>query len=158
MTLLDAREYDPSRGRRIRNRIIIAAIAVIIVAWVAYHFRNYPERSEVSKFLTTIQQQDFNKAYAMWLRDPDWQKHPDKYKTYSYNDFYRDWGPGGQWGLVKNHSIDCSVSSGLPWLIPISITNLKFPSGWRCQTVMKSPKAVGASSFPFGLNSQLPVV
>lgn len=112
MTLLDAREYDASKGRRIRNRIIVAVIAGIVIAWVAYHFRDYPERSEVSKFLVTIQQQDFNKAYAMWLRDPDWQKHPEKYKTYSYNDFYRDWGPGGQWGLVKNHAIDCSISSG----------------------------------------------
>ncbi len=24
---------------------------------------------------------------------------------YPYNEFYRDWGPGGEWGLVKNYKI-----------------------------------------------------
>ena len=24
---------------------------------------------------------------------------------YSYSDFYRDWGPGGEWGLVKSYKV-----------------------------------------------------
>jgi hypothetical protein len=142
MTLLDAKQYNPEKDRRRRNRIIIAIVIVIVIAWVAYHFRNYPERHTVSEFLTTLQQQDFNKAYGLWLRDPDWAKHPDKYKTYSFNDFYRDWGPGGQWGVVKNHSIDCSISSGNGVIVEATINQrLEHPFFW----VDKDDKALSFS-------------
>jgi hypothetical protein len=39
------------------------------------------------------------------MHDPNWQQHPAKYSQYPFNDFYRDWGPGGEWGLIKSHRI-----------------------------------------------------
>jgi hypothetical protein len=39
------------------------------------------------------------------MHDPQWRQHPDHYKKYPFNEFYTDWGPGGQWGLVKSYKI-----------------------------------------------------
>jgi len=112
MTLLDARQYDEKAARRRTRNIIIAVFVVLILAWVGYHLRHYSERVEVDKFFSTVQKQDYETAYGMWFHDPDWRQHPAKYASYAYNDFYRDWGPGGEWGLIKSHSVDCSLSPG----------------------------------------------
>jgi len=112
MTLLDAQEYDLARARR--RKIWTAAIVIValLAGWVAYHLRDYRERSAVSKFFAAVQKQDYAKAYAVWFDDPAWQQHPEKYPNYPFNDFYRDWGPGGEWGLVKSYAVDCSLSPG----------------------------------------------
>src|SRR5438105_4062693 len=111
MTLLDAQQYDEARARRRRVRIIAAIVLVIFFAWLAYHLRNYPERHAVDKFFTALQKQDYESAYGIWWNDPDWKQHQQKYSNYPFNDFYRDWGPGGEWGLIKNHSLDCSYGT-----------------------------------------------
>jgi len=110
MTLLDAQQFDEQRARRRRNKIILIIVIVLIGAWIAYHFRNYPERAQVDKFFAALQKQNYEGAYGIWFRDPDWKQHQPKYSNYVYNDFYRDWGPGGEWGLIKSHSVDCSLS------------------------------------------------
>jgi len=112
MTLLDAQQYDATRDRRRRQRVIVAGIAVILVSWVAFHMRDYPQRAAVDKFFTYLQKQDFESAYGVWFNDAGWRQHQSKYSNYTYNDFYRDWGPGGEWGLVKSHGVDCSLSPG----------------------------------------------
>jgi len=112
MTLMDAEQYDPARDRRRRRRIAVAIFLVLLAAWVVYHYRNYPERKAASNFFAALQNQNYESAYAVWFRDPDWKQHPNKYSAYQFNDFYRDWGPGGEWGLIKSHSIDCSLSPG----------------------------------------------
>jgi len=111
MTLLDAQQYDEARARRRRVRIIAAIVLVIFFAWLAYHLRNYPERHAVDKFFTALQKQDYESAYGIWWNDPDWKQRQQKYSNYPFNDFYRDWGPGGEWGLIKNHSVDCSYGT-----------------------------------------------
>ena len=50
--------------------------------------------------------QDYEKAYGVWMHDPGWKQHPEKYARYPYNDFIKDWGPGGEWGIIKSHHID----------------------------------------------------
>ncbi len=113
MTLMDAEQYDPGRDRRRRMRIAVAAIVLILVAWVAYHCRHYPERRAASRFFAALQSQNYESAYAVWFNDPDWKQHPNKYSAYPFSpDFYRDWGPGGEWGLVRSYSVDCSLSPG----------------------------------------------
>ena len=101
MTLLDAPVYDAAKARRRNIKIgvaILAVIAVIVLAWVN---RNWPEEHVVDKFFTALQNQQFENAYAIYFNDPNWLQHRDKYKQYTYSDFYRDWGPGGEWGLVN---------------------------------------------------------
>jgi hypothetical protein len=118
MSLLDAPQYDEGRDRRRRNAIIVGVLAVLFLAWLGYHLRNYPARHAVDKFFTAIQKQDYETAYGIWFNDPAWRDHREKYSQYPYSDFYRDWGPGGEWGLVKTHAVNCSVSpSGSSGLI-----------------------------------------
>lgn len=112
MTLLDAEQYDSARERRRRMRILLAVILLLLVAWAFYHCRHYPERNAVNKFFAALQSQNYEAAYSVWFRDPDWKQRTSKYSAYPFNDFYRDWGPGGEWGLVKSYSVDCSLSPG----------------------------------------------
>ncbi len=105
MTLMDAQQYDDTRDRKRRNLIIAGVFAFLILAWVGYHLRNYPERHAVDKFLTALQSQDVQGAYALWVRDPDWKSHSAKYSNYTFGDFSTDWGPSGQWGIIKSHAI-----------------------------------------------------
>ncbi len=112
MTLMDARQYDVARDRRRRRWITLAIVLGLFAAWLAYHYRNYPERHTVGNFFAGLQKQDYEAAYAVWFHDPDWKQHTDQYSKYPFNDFYRDWGPGGEWGLVKTYSVDCSLSPG----------------------------------------------
>jgi hypothetical protein len=123
MTLLDAKQYDDTVGRRRRRTITWSLIAVLLAAWVVYHLRHYPERVAVNKFFSAVQKQDFESAYGIWFNDPNWRQHPQKYSNYQFNDFYRDWGPGGEWGLVKTYSVDCSLSPGSSGVIVQATVN-----------------------------------
>jgi hypothetical protein len=105
MTLLDAQEYDPEKARKRRMRIISAiSIAVIILA-LGWWFRYWPEERIVGHFFEALQKQDHKTGYGIWMHDPQWQQHPDQHPKYPFNDFYRDWGPGGEWGLIKTYKV-----------------------------------------------------
>ena len=144
MTLLDAQQYDAARDWR-RRRIILALVVLLVVAaWGAYHFRNYPERSAVNRFFAALQKQDYETAYGVWFNDPSWRQHPQKYSNYEFNDFYRDWGPGGEWGLVKSYAIDCSLSPGSGSGVIVEVTvndRAEHPYVW----VQKSDKTLSFS-------------
>jgi hypothetical protein len=112
MTLMDAPQYDEARDRRRRNFIIIAVFAALVLAWVVYHFRNYPQRRAADEFLAALQHQNTEQAYALWMKDPDWKQHAARYSNYTFGDFSRDWGPAGEWGIIKSYSVDCSYSTG----------------------------------------------
>ncbi len=120
---MDAEQYDPARDRRRRRRIAIAIVLVLLGAWVVYHYRNYPERKAASKFFAALQSQKYEGAYAVWFRDPDWKQHPNKYSAYQFNDFYRDWGPGGEWGLIKSYSVDCSLRRGSGVIVQVTVNS-----------------------------------
>ena len=105
MTLMDAKQYDSARDRRKRDRILTIVLIVLLLAGLAWWFRNWPEERAVDHFFDALQQKNYETAFGVWLNDPQWQQHQEKYKQYPYNDFYRDWGPGGEWGLVKSHKI-----------------------------------------------------
>jgi len=105
MTLLDAKQYDPEKSRKKRNRIISAILIVIVLAFLGWWFRYWPQERVVGHFFQALQKRDYNQAYGIWMHDPDWQKNPQKHAKYPFNDFYRDWGPGGEWGLVKSYKV-----------------------------------------------------
>lgn len=121
MTLIDAQQYDDARARRRRNRIIAGVIIGLILAFFAYHYRNFPQRHLADKFFTALQQQNFEQAFAIWNHDPDWKQHPEKFSTYSYGDFQRDWGTSSEWGIIKSHQIDCSYASGSGAIIQVTV-------------------------------------
>jgi hypothetical protein len=110
MTLLDAEPYDPSRDRRRRIKIAGVVVLVLLLAWIGWMYRNWPEEHAVGHFFSSLQQKDFEGAYGVWQHDPDWKQHPEKYPTYPYKDFSRDWGPGGEWGVIQIYKIYGSAS------------------------------------------------
>jgi hypothetical protein len=105
MTLLDAKQYDPEKSRKKRSRIITAILIVIVLAFLGWWFRYWPQERIVGHFFQALERQDYNGAYGIWMHDPDWQKHPQQHAKYPFNDFYRDWGPGGEWGLIKTEKV-----------------------------------------------------
>lgn len=110
-TLFEAPPYDPQRDKR-RNRIIVVVVvAVIVIAVLGYTYRNYPYERLVDRFFDALQQKNFEEAYAIWMHDPNWKQHPDAHPNYSFHDFYVDWGPGGEWGIIKEHKV---VGSATP--------------------------------------------
>jgi hypothetical protein len=144
-TLLSPPPYDPERDRR-RKRIVITIIVVILVlAVLAWRYRNWPAEHEVSQFFAALQAQDYKKAYGIWQHDPDWQQHADKYKDYPYSDFYRDWGPGGEWGLVKSYKVYTSVSHGNGVIVIVTVNGRADKAQLR---VNKPDKTLGVNPFP----------
>jgi hypothetical protein len=118
MTLLDAPQYDPARDRRRRTQIIGSLIVVLVLAGLAWTLRNWQEEHLVDKFFTALQAKDYETAYGIWDHDPQWKVHQAQYTRYPFNEFYKDWGPGGEWGIINRYKIfwsgNCPVSgSGL---------------------------------------------
>lgn len=111
MTLLDAKEYDPEKERRRRVRIISAIAFLLLAGFFLWWFRYWPEERVAEHFFDALQKQDYESAYGIWMHDPQWRQHPDRYKKYPFNEFYTDWGPGGQWGLVKSYK---TYAAGTP--------------------------------------------
>jgi hypothetical protein len=105
MTLLDAKEYDSAKERKRNRNIIVAVVIAIVVAGVVWWFRYWPEERLVGKFFDQIQQQNYKTAYGIWMRDPDWEQHPERHPRYPFSEFYRDWGPGGEWGIIKTQKV-----------------------------------------------------
>jgi hypothetical protein len=111
MTLLDAPQYDPAKYRRRRIKIALAVASLLVLLVLGWLYRNWPEERIVTKFFDALQAQDFETAYDIYFNDPNWRQHPGKYPQYTYADFYRDWGPGGEWGLIKSHKIYGSATT-----------------------------------------------
>lgn len=108
-TIFTAKDYDPRKARKIRQWIVGILCALVVVGGLTYIFFNWSYERRVSKFFTLLEHQDYKQAYALWINDPDWQQHPDKYANYTYNEFYRDWGPGCEWGLIRSFKIEGSA-------------------------------------------------
>src|ERR1039457_4291301 len=111
MTLLDAQPFDSARARRRKIIIAVAILAVIILAALAWMYRNWPEERAIDHFFSALQRQDFESAYAIYFNDPGWRQHQQKYSQYTYANFYRDWGSDGEWGLIKSHRIYGSANT-----------------------------------------------
>jgi len=111
MTLLDAEQYDPKKAKRRKIRIAIVVATILVLAGLGWLYRNWPEERAVDKFFDALQKQDYETAYSIYFHDPKFRDHLKKYAQYPYSDFYRDWGPGGEWGLVKAHKIYGSAAT-----------------------------------------------
>jgi len=106
MTLFEAQPYNPARARKKWQRIAAIAAVVIVIAIVWWNLRFWPQEHVVDQFFGALQQQDFEKAYGIWMHDADWKQHSDQYSRYPYADFIKDWGPSGEWGVIKSHRVD----------------------------------------------------
>lgn len=105
MTLLDAQQYDPEKERKKKVRIISVVALILLVLALGWWFRYWPYEHVAGRFFDELQKQDFKAAYGIWMRDPDWQQHPERHPKYPFSEFYRDWGPGGEWGTIKTQRV-----------------------------------------------------
>jgi hypothetical protein len=105
MTLLDAQQYDEEKARRKRARIILVAVVLVVMAFLGWWFRYWPEERVADRFFGALQKQQYEIAYGIWMHDPQWRQHQDRFSKYPFHEFYRDWGPGGEWGLIKSYKI-----------------------------------------------------
>jgi hypothetical protein len=105
MTLLDAKDYDPGKEQRRKKRIISAVVLLLVALCLVWWFRFWPEEHVANRFFDALQSQNYEAAYGIWMHDPEWKQHTDRFKKYPYNEFYQDWGPGGEWGRIKSHKI-----------------------------------------------------
>ncbi len=100
MTLLDA--TPPKPPLRI-GRYILIALVVIMVGGAGYFvFRNFPEERAISRFLTTLEQGNYQEAYRLWQPSG----------TYTYADFLHDWGEQGDFGKIRTFKILGSRAKG----------------------------------------------
>jgi hypothetical protein len=109
MTLLDA--TPPKQPRKI-GRYVLLALVIIIVGGMAYILlRNFPEERAVSRFLTTLEQGNYQEAYRLW----------QPAASYSYHDFIHDWGEQGDYGKIRTFKILGSRSKG-PQTVIVTLT------------------------------------
>ena len=156
MTLFEAQPYDPAQARKRRIRIVSISAIVLLCLILAWNFRHYPQERIVDSFFAALQQQDYEKAYGIWNHDPDWKQHPEKYSQYGFQDFMKDWGPGGEWGLIKSYHVDGSAepkggngttfdvsSSGIVVVVTVNERVAQKAHVW----VEKSDKTLGFSPY-----------
>ena len=153
MALMDAKEYDPRPAQRRLRMIATAVVIVIAVAAYLYFTRYDSEKKVINNFFSAIEQKDFDKAYGIYEGDPDWKQHPEKYSSYTINQFKLDWGPQGEYGAITSHQIDCALeppkkdfASPTGVVIVVTINNRAEPrSMWvekKSKTVSDSPVKV----------------
>jgi hypothetical protein len=147
MTLLDAKEYDPEKERKRKTRLISVVVVVLLAAGLAWWFRFWPEERVAERFFDALQQQSYESAYAIWMHDPQWRQHPDRYPKYPFNEFYRDWGPGGEWGVIKSHktyAVGSPPGGGSGVIVDVTVNDRAQPARvW----VQKSDKTMSFSPY-----------
>jgi disulfide bond formation protein DsbB len=104
-TLFNAQPYDEAKARRRRIRIAVVIVVLIAIAAALWFNRYWPEERRVDRFFAQLQAKNYEGAYATWMNDRNWSQHPDQYKRYAFQAFYRDWGPGGEWGPISSYKI-----------------------------------------------------
>ncbi len=127
MTLLDAPKYDAIRERRHKYIVIAAFVLTVLTALGTWWFCNWPEEHHVDSFLEAVESGDLTKAYSLWNQDPAWQQHPERYKTYSFDRFQQDWGPGSRYGQIHSYKTVLSRTWGNGALMGVDINGGKKP-------------------------------
>ena len=127
MTLLDAPQYNAKRAKLNRNLSIAALVIILVGGFCTFWFWTWPSEHRISHFLSTVESGDFNTAYGQWNHDPDWQKHPQQYKAYDFDQFQKDWGPMSDYGKIRSHKIVLSKSVGNGVVVGVDINGGKTP-------------------------------
>lgn len=119
MTLLDSTPPKPPRGiLKYVPLPILILIALLIGILAGYQLWNYPEERAVSRFLTAVEQGNYQEAYQLWRPAP----------SYAFADFMHDWGEQGDYGKIRRFQIVRSKSKGANTvIITVRINNVDPP-------------------------------
>lgn len=131
MTLLNAPEYNRRRENRNRNLLvgsgIVVALAVVIglggyIMGHGWFFSLLPVEHRINVFLDTLQAKDYSKAYGIWMNDPNWEQHPQKY-DYTLQRFTQDWTTASDWGPITSHDVKISKRAGSGVIIEVEVNH-----------------------------------
>ena len=99
MTLLNAPTYNAGRERLKAGLLISGGLLVLLLALTrvggfllghGWFFTNLYAEHRVGKFFQSLQDKNYDRAYAIWMNDADWKQHPQKF-DYSEKRFQEDW-------------------------------------------------------------------
>jgi len=127
MTLLDAPSFNARRARFIRIVSITSLVLLVLFGLNVLIPWTWPEKHSVNRFFTALEAGDLAKAYGQWNHDPDWQQHTRRYKTYDFQHFQKDWGPLGDYGVIKSHQIILTEPYGNGAVLGVNINGGKTP-------------------------------
>lgn len=175
MTLLDAPTFDEARARR--RRIVIwssvAGLFVLFIAWwfVAGRPIDWPwnwndhlfGRVAVKHFMNDLEKNDLKAAYGVWMHDPNWEQHPEKYRTYPFTapsgitSFNNDWNPSSpdaDYHGIHSYRIAASRMYGNVLLVAVLVNGAKqnaLDLTWdpRTKQLSFAPPGVRLSTVPF---------
>ena len=122
MTLLNAPAYNEHR-EKLKKTILLGStitFAVLVVLTLAgflsghgWLFTDLPAEHKVSNFFYALEAKDYNKAFAIYNNDSDWQQHPAKYKDYPIERFTEDWTTASPADApIQSHHVDISRTDG----------------------------------------------
>jgi hypothetical protein len=117
MTLLDAQHPQPKS--KVRKYLPVALVLLAAVGGLLfYKFRNYAEERAVARFLTTLEQRNYQEAYRLWQPSD----------SYTFDDFLRGWGEQGDYGKIREFKILGSKSKGANTVVvTVRINNVDPP-------------------------------
>ncbi len=149
---------DERREKRTRLLLILGGIAALLVflwfilfvwdkteilrlqsvARLSQILRNHKQENRVKSFYDLLQRHDYKAAYALWNCT---EEHPCR--DYSFNEFMKDWGPGGAHGS-GNPAIVRSRSCGSGVIVTVDSGQNQEDILW----VQRSDLTIGFSPFP----------
>jgi hypothetical protein len=76
-------------------------------------FTNLPAEHKVNNFFNALEAKDYNKAFAIYVNDPHWADHPERYKDYPLPRFTEDWTTASPVDApITSHHVDISKTDG----------------------------------------------
>ena len=121
MTLLNAPAYNARHEQIVAGLLkgagaLFALLIVLTLAgYISGHgwlFTNLYTEHRINRFLTDIENKDFNDAYGIYFNDSAWKTHPEKYKEYPLQRFTDDWTTYSPVGPIHTHHVDKSIFDG----------------------------------------------
>jgi hypothetical protein len=135
MSLLDAPVFDEAKAKRNKYLAIgaLSAFVLLVVLTLAGYlsghgwlFTNLPAEHVVDKFLTDIEQKNYDEAYAIWTHDPDWKSHAAKHAQYPEQEFIDDWTTHSPVnGPILSHHVDISRAEGSGIIVAVRMNGRK---------------------------------
>lgn len=119
-----------AQGSQVFDKLVKAVACLLLAAIIGYcfywlFFRNWREERQVERFLTALQEQQFEEGYEYWgcsVAEPC--------RDYLFNEFLDDWGPQSPLGPVKNFHLGRSYTQPNGAIIELSVNGVQQSNLW----------------------------
>ena len=128
---------EDKRENFIRNSILVALLAIIVLALSLYLFRTFPEIRTAKAFLNKVRAHDYTGAYVAWGCSTACEGYP-------YEKFLEDWGPRSEGAGNAILRITDSENCGNGVMLNVSVS----PARQEKLFVEKGSKGLSFSPVP----------